>query len=54
VLVDLLGQDDVLSYLATAGPVCPRLADRLVLLLALAGQSTFRTTKPAQHTANLD
>jgi len=42
--------DEVLSYLATDAPVGPHLADQLVLLLALAGQGTFRTTTPTKHT----
>jgi RNA 3'-terminal phosphate cyclase (ATP) len=42
--------DEVLSYLATDAPVGPHLADQLVLMLALAGGGTFRTTKPTQHT----
>ena len=31
-------------------PVGPHLADQLVLLLALAGEGTFRTTSPTMHT----
>jgi len=42
--------DEVLGYLATDAPVGPHLADQLVLLLALAGQGTFRTTPPTKHT----
>jgi RNA 3'-terminal phosphate cyclase (ATP) len=42
--------DEVLAYLATDAPVGPHLADQLVLLLALAGEGTFRTTKPTKHT----
>ena len=42
--------DEVLAYLATDAPVGPHLADQLVLLLALAGQGTFRTTMPTKHT----
>jgi RNA 3'-terminal phosphate cyclase (ATP) len=42
--------DEVLSYLATDAPVGPHLADQLVLMLALAGQGTFRTTAPTKHT----
>jgi RNA 3'-terminal phosphate cyclase (ATP) len=42
--------DEVLAYLATDAPVGPHLADQLVLLLALAGQGTFRTMSPTKHT----
>ena len=42
--------DEVLAYLATDAPVGPHLADQLVLLLALAGHGTFRTTTPTKHT----
>lgn len=42
--------DEVLRYLATDAPVGPHLADQLVLLLALAGGGTFRTTAPTTHT----
>jgi len=42
--------DEMLAYLATDAPVGPHLADQLVLLIALAGQGAFRTTKPTQHT----
>jgi RNA 3'-terminal phosphate cyclase (ATP) len=42
--------DEVLAYMATDAPVGPHLADQLVLLLALAGQGTFRTTAPTTHT----
>ena len=42
--------DEVLSYLATDAPVGPHLADQLVLMLALAGEGTFRTTTPTKHT----
>jgi len=42
--------DEVLAYLATDAPVGPHLADQLVLLLALAGAGTFRTTAPTKHT----
>jgi RNA 3'-terminal phosphate cyclase (ATP) len=42
--------DEVLTYLAKDAPVGPHLADQLVLLLALAGEGTFRTTSPTMHT----
>ena len=42
--------DEVLAYLASDAPVGPHLADQLVLLLALAGQGTFRTMPPTKHT----
>jgi RNA 3'-terminal phosphate cyclase (ATP) len=42
--------DEVLTYLASDAPVGPHLADQLVLLLALAGEGTFRTTAPTMHT----
>lgn len=42
--------DEVLAYLATEAPVGPHLADQLVLLLAVAGQGTFRTMPPTKHT----
>ena len=42
--------DEVLTYLATDAPVGSHLADQLVLLLALAGEGTFRTTRPTTHT----
>jgi RNA 3'-terminal phosphate cyclase (ATP) len=42
--------DEVLAYLATDAPVGAHLADQLVLLLALAGEGTFRTVKPTKHT----
>lgn len=42
--------DEVLAYLATDAPVGSHLADQLVLLVALAGEGTFRTTTPTKHT----
>ena len=42
--------DEVAAYLATDAPVGPHLADQLVLLLALSGEGTFRTTRPTTHT----
>jgi RNA 3'-terminal phosphate cyclase (ATP) len=42
--------DEVLAYLATDAPVGAHLADQLVLLLALSGEGSFRTTKPTKHT----
>jgi len=42
--------DEVLAYLATDAPVGSHLAIQLVLLVALAGEGTFRTTTPTKHT----
>ena len=42
--------DEVAAYMATDAPVGPHLADQLVLLLAVAGQGTFRTMPPTKHT----
>jgi RNA 3'-terminal phosphate cyclase (ATP) len=42
--------DEVLAYLATDAPVGAHLADQLLLLLAVAGQGTFRTVPPTRHT----
>ncbi len=42
--------DEVLAYMTADAPVGPHLADQLVLLLALSGEGTFRTTKPTKHT----
>jgi RNA 3'-terminal phosphate cyclase (ATP) len=42
--------DEVLTYLATDAPVGAHLADQLVLLFALSGEGTFRTTRPTTHT----
>lgn len=40
---------EVSAYLATDAPVGQHLADQLILLLALAGQGTFRTVPPTKH-----
>ncbi len=37
-------------YLATDAPVGPHLADQLVMLIALAGEGSFRTLAPTPHT----
>jgi RNA 3'-terminal phosphate cyclase (ATP) len=40
---------EVRAYLATDAPVGQHLGDQLILLLALAGQGTFRTVPPTKH-----
>jgi RNA 3'-terminal phosphate cyclase (ATP) len=40
---------EVRAYLAADAPVGQHLADQLILLLALAGQGTFRTVTPTKH-----
>jgi RNA 3'-terminal phosphate cyclase (ATP) len=42
--------DEALAYLASDAPVGQHLADQLVLLLALAGEGSFRTMTPTGHT----
>jgi RNA 3'-terminal phosphate cyclase (ATP) len=40
---------EVRAYLATDAPVDQHLADQLILLLAVAGQGSFRTVAPTKH-----
>lgn len=40
---------EVRAYLAVDAPVGQHLADQLILLLALAGQGSFRTVTPTKH-----
>ena len=48
--VALAAAEEVLGYLAAGVPVGCRLADQLLLPMALAGGGSFRTLEPSRHT----